>query len=172
MQVSRSAGCQACFACRTLPGFFLRTGGGFASSAGLAACATYVLRNISYYISSLGAPFLECLSWERGHLCPRCVFEKYQAGARRFAGKDAHAHVPRTRRIKSHRHCARKNVRRMKQYFWRKSVIFTYLSHKCPAVVTFAGHSCPHMNSIDKCLAKNHSHDGRSEKIITNKQNP
>jgi hypothetical protein len=29
--------------------------------------------------------------WERGHLCPRCVFEKQEAGARRFAGRDARA---------------------------------------------------------------------------------
>jgi hypothetical protein len=53
--LSRSAGCQARFACCIAGCSFFRTGRGFASSAGLAACATCALRNIRLQLMLRGA---------------------------------------------------------------------------------------------------------------------
>jgi hypothetical protein len=46
-----------------------------------------------------------------------------------------------------------------------KSAVFICLSHECLTAVIFAGHYCPHMNSINKCLVKNINQDGSLKKI-------
>jgi hypothetical protein len=79
---ARSAGSQACFACRTPPGVRF-----FSNRARLRLVSR--LGSLRYVWARITRrPFRP---WERGHLCPRNAVRPHIAFRKRIAGKDARA---------------------------------------------------------------------------------